>query len=204
MQSDFRRTFVGLPFGIFESVGTELIFPKPIRNPSDFGSEPKLMLPLRSDGHPRLNISTIWFVLMSLRVCVEVCYFEPSFNTSNTILKKQSKNFFFSSFQIFCIHLRKLISSQWLNFYLTSTYVKSYFALWSTEIWRGMSFFFLKKYENNWQNSFEMRFLKKILISNDNNDHTFSFLFFLNEMKIRIKILLTTIYLSITTFKQTE
>ena len=52
MQYLCNRTSVGLPFGIFESVGTELIFPKPIRNPSDFGSEPKLMLPLRSDGHP--------------------------------------------------------------------------------------------------------------------------------------------------------
>ena len=53
-----NRTSVGLPFGIFESVGTELIFPKPIRNPSDFGSEPKLMLPLRSDGHPNLIFYT--------------------------------------------------------------------------------------------------------------------------------------------------
>ena len=52
-----NRTSVGLSFGIFESVGTELVFPKPIRNPSDFGSEPKLMLPLRSDGHPSSFVS---------------------------------------------------------------------------------------------------------------------------------------------------
>ena len=51
MQYLCNRISVGLPFGIFESVGTELIFSKPIRNPTDFGSESKLMLSFRSDGH---------------------------------------------------------------------------------------------------------------------------------------------------------
>ena len=45
LPSDFRQLF-------FDSVGTEFVFEVPIRNPSVFGSEPKLMLPLRSDGHP--------------------------------------------------------------------------------------------------------------------------------------------------------
>ena len=61
MQYLCNQTSVGLPFEIFESVGTELIFPKPIRNPTDFGSESKLMLPLRPDGHPTQSQSKIHY-----------------------------------------------------------------------------------------------------------------------------------------------
>ena len=89
----YNWTFVGLSFGIFESVGTELIFPKPIRNPSDFGSEPKLMLPLRSDGHPRCN----YFVFNShhkfhkincflFSSCYQICVMTSSFYFNNIIV----------------------------------------------------------------------------------------------------------------------
>ena len=55
MQYLCNRTFVGLPMRIFESVGSESIFLKPIRNPSVFGSVSKMMLPIRSDGHPTFH-----------------------------------------------------------------------------------------------------------------------------------------------------
>ena len=47
-----NQNSVGLPLHIFESDGTEAYFEVPIRYPSDFGSEPKKMVPFRSDGHP--------------------------------------------------------------------------------------------------------------------------------------------------------
>ena len=55
MQYLCNRTSVGLPMRIFEFVGSKFIFLKPIQNPSVFGSVSKMMLPIRSDGHPSEN-----------------------------------------------------------------------------------------------------------------------------------------------------
>ena len=46
-----NRNSVEFPLHIFEFDETETYFEIPIRYSSDFGSEPKKMIPFRSDGH---------------------------------------------------------------------------------------------------------------------------------------------------------
>ena len=52
-----NQNFVKISFHIFEFDETETCFEIPIRYPSDFGSEPKKVVPFRSDGHPKANAS---------------------------------------------------------------------------------------------------------------------------------------------------